>query len=63
MCDRQHKRMQIFRKDGTFVREIFVLKDSAPGTIGSIVKWPDENADLSHWWCDDPNGQFHVGQP
>src|SRR6195256_6186592 len=40
VCDRQHNRMQMFRKDGTFVREFFVLKESAPGTIGSIVKWP-----------------------
>src|ERR1700730_15053747 len=40
VCDRSHNRMQMFRKDGTFVREISVLKESAPGTIGSIVKWP-----------------------
>jgi hypothetical protein len=59
VCDRQHNRMQFFRKDGTFVREIFVLKESYPGTIGSIVKWPD--AMQSYLLVvDDPNGQFHV---
>ena len=59
VCDRQHNRMQFFRKDGTFVREIFVLKDSYPGTIGSIVKWPDV-AQTYLLVVDDPNGQFHV---
>jgi sugar lactone lactonase YvrE len=59
VCDRQHNRMQFFRKDGTFVREIFVLKDSYPGTIGSIVKWPDA-AQTYLLVVDDPNGQFHV---
>ena len=59
VCDRQHNRMQMFRKDGTFVREIFVLKDSYPGTIGSIVKWPDP-AQTYLLVVDDPNGQFHV---
>jgi hypothetical protein len=59
VCDRQHNRMQMFRKDGTFVREIFVLKDSFPGTIGSIVKWPDP-AQTYLLVVDDPNGQFHV---
>jgi hypothetical protein len=59
VCDRSHNRMQIFRKDGTFVREISVLKDSAPGTIGSIAKWPDAN-ETYLLVVDDPNGQFHV---
>ena len=59
VCDRSHNRMQMFRKDGTFVREISVLKDSAPGTIGSIAKWPDAN-ETYLLVVDDPNGQFHV---
>jgi NHL repeat len=59
VCDRSHNRMQMFRKDGTFVREISVLKESAPGTIGSIVKWPDA-AQTYLLVVDDPNGQFHA---
>src|SRR5215831_3368499 len=59
VCDRSHNRMQMFRKDGTFVREISVLKDSAPGTIGSIAKWPDAN-ETYLLVVDDPNGQFHM---
>ena len=59
VCDRSHNRMQMFRKDGTFVREISVLKESAPGTIGSIVEWPDA-AQSYLLVVDDPNGKFHV---
>jgi NHL repeat len=59
VCDRSHNRVQMFRKDGTFVREFSVLKDSAPGTIGSIAKWPDA-AQTYLIVVDDPNGQFHV---
>jgi hypothetical protein len=59
VCDRSHNRMQMFRKDGTFVREFSVLKESAPGTIGSIGKWPDA-AQTYLVVVDDPNGQFHV---
>ncbi len=59
VCDRGQNRMQMFRTDGTFVREIFVLKDSAPGTIGSIGKWPDA-AQTYLLVVDDPNGQFLV---
>jgi hypothetical protein len=59
VCDRSHNRMQMFRKDGTFVREFSVLKESAPGTIGSIAKWPDA-AQTYLIVVDDPNGQFHV---
>ena len=51
--------MQMFRKDGTFVREISVVKESAPGTIGSIAKWPDA-AQTYLFVVTDPNGQFHV---
>src|SRR4029453_11617006 len=40
-ADRRNNRIQVFRKDGTFVREYQVLKDSPPGTVGSIMLWPD----------------------
>jgi hypothetical protein len=40
VCDRANNRMQVFRKDGTFVKEFFV----APDTRGSGSLW---DADLS----------------
>src|SRR5260221_290601 len=57
--DPSHDRWPIFRKDGTFGREISVLKESAPGTIGSIAKWPDA-AESYLLVVDAPNGQFHA---
>jgi DNA-binding beta-propeller fold protein YncE len=59
VSDRGNNRIQIFRKDGTFVREYQVLKDSPPGTVGSVVLWPDA-AQTYFVVSDDPNGEFHV---
>jgi hypothetical protein len=43
VSDRGNNRIQVFQKDGTFVREIPVLRDStAPGVTGSTVFWPDK---------------------
>jgi NHL repeat-containing protein len=59
VADRGNNRIQVFRKDGTFVREYQVLKESPSGTVGSIMLWPD--AMQSYFVVsDDPNGEFHV---
>src|SRR5467141_139998 len=60
VSDRGNNRIQVFQKDGTFVREIPVLRDStAPGVTGSTVFWPDKGQ--TYWFTsDDPNGQIHV---
>jgi DNA-binding beta-propeller fold protein YncE len=43
VCDRSNNRFQIFRKDGTFQREIFVAKDSgAAGTVYDLDFSPDQ---------------------
>jgi DNA-binding beta-propeller fold protein YncE len=36
VCDRQRNRLQVFRRDGTFVREAFVAKDTPAG--GGVVR-------------------------
>jgi len=59
VCDRSTIGCSSSRKDGTSCARAFVLKDSYPGTIGSIVKWPDA-AQTYLLVVDDPNGQFHV---
>jgi DNA-binding beta-propeller fold protein YncE len=41
VCDRQHNRIQVFRKDGVFVKELVV----APATRGNGSTW---DADVSH---------------
>ena len=43
VCDRSNGRFQIFRKDGTFQKEIFVAKESrAGGTVADIDFSPDQ---------------------
>ena len=54
VCDRPHNRIQVFRKDGTFVREFTV----APATRGNGSTW---DVDLSHdarqTWLYDADGE------
>jgi hypothetical protein len=59
VCDRGNNRIQTFRKDGTFVSETRVMQDSPPGSVGSIMLWPDA-AQSYLLVSDDPNGKFHV---
>src|SRR2546427_2335356 len=60
VSDRGNNRIQVFHKDGTFVREYPVLRDTTgPGVTGSTVFWPDKAQ--TYWFTsDDPNGQIHV---
>ena len=44
VCDRVNDRIQVFRKDGTFVREMFVEKATrANGSVWDLELFPDEN--------------------
>ena len=60
LSDRANNRIQIFKKDGSFIREIAVMREStAPGVTGSTVFWPDKGQ--TYWFTsDDPNGEIHV---
>lgn len=47
VCDRDNDRMQVFKKDGTFVAEHFYGKNTyPPGTVGHIAFWPDKTQSL-----------------
>ncbi len=42
VCDRTNDRIQVFRKDGTFVAEYFYLKQTLfAGSVWDIYLWPD----------------------
>ncbi|GJE45654.1 hypothetical protein [Methylobacterium soli] len=42
VCDRANDRVQVFRKDGTFVKEFFVEKNTrANGSVWELALWPD----------------------
>ncbi len=44
VCDRVNDRIQVFRKDGTFVKEIFVEKATrANGSVWDLELFPDES--------------------
>jgi sugar lactone lactonase YvrE len=59
VCDRSNNRVQVFEKDGTFVREIFVNPATRPGTTGSVAFWPDADQSLM-FTSDDSNGNIYV---
>jgi hypothetical protein len=60
VCDRGNNRIQVFRKDGTYVTEFAVLKDTMPAaTTGSVMLWPDAQQTYM-LVSDDPNGEFHL---
>jgi len=42
ICDRTNDRIQVFRKDGTFVKEFFVAKEKLQqGSVWDLDFWPD----------------------
>jgi hypothetical protein len=44
VCDRMNDRIQVFHKDGTFVKEMFVEKNTlANGSVWDLEIWPDAN--------------------
>lgn len=47
VCDRLNNRLQVFRKDGTFVAEyIYEPKTRGSGSVGNVSFWPDEKQSL-----------------
>ncbi|WP_407527319.1 hypothetical protein [Methylobacterium oryzisoli] len=43
VCDRTNNRVQVFRTDGTFVKEYFVEKETrANGSVWELALWPDD---------------------
>ena len=42
VCDRTNNRVQVFRRDGSFVKEFFVEKNTrANGSVWELALWPD----------------------
>jgi hypothetical protein len=42
VCDRTNDRMQVFRKDGSFVRENIYLPQTLSGSVWDLYLWPDK---------------------
>jgi hypothetical protein len=62
VSDRGNNRAQVFRKDGTFVREYQVLKDSPPEPSARSCCGPMP-CRVTFVVSDDPNGEFHCRPP
>lgn len=60
VCDRLNNRIQVFRRDGTFVQEHIYRKDTRiSGAVGTVEFWPDARQSLMV--MNDPgNFQIHV---
>lgn len=44
VCDRLNNRLQVFKKDGTFVTEKFFKPETrGAGSVGNVSMWPDKN--------------------
>jgi hypothetical protein len=44
VCDRSNNRLQVFRTDGTFVREFaYETKSQGSGSVWDLALWPDRN--------------------
>jgi DNA-binding beta-propeller fold protein YncE len=47
VCDRDNDRMQVFKRDGTFVAEYpYGRETRPPGTVGHISFWPDASQSI-----------------
>jgi DNA-binding beta-propeller fold protein YncE len=58
VCDRSNNRFQIFRKDGTFVREVFVAKETrGAGSVWDIEFSPDQSF---MYVADGTNQKVHI---
>ena len=42
VCDRTNNRMQIFHKDGSFVKEYFYRPETLAGSVWDLYLWPDK---------------------
>ena len=42
VCDRSNDRLQVFHKDGTFVREWIYLPQTLSGSVWDLYLWPDK---------------------
>jgi NHL repeat-containing protein len=60
VCDRRNDRVQVFRKDGTFVREWSYLKETlGSGSVWDLYLWPDREQSF-FVNVDGANNEFRV---
>ena len=60
VCDRGHNRIQVFRKDGTWVKEYFVERNTRSGGTPAEVAFSNDRAQTFIYVADGPNGAVQV---
>ena len=59
VCDRPNNRIQVFRPDGTFVREFFVERDTLTGPVADLVTSRDAG-ERYLFVADGSNSEIHI---
>lgn len=60
VCDRGHNRIQVFQKDGTWVKEFFVERDTRAGGTAAEIAFSPDHAQTFIYVADDPNGSVQI---
>ncbi len=60
VCDRTNDRLQVFRRDGTFVKEIFVMPDSLGDGSTWDVAFSKDDAQTYMYLADGRNQKIHI---
>lgn len=60
VCDRGHNRIQVFQKDGTFVKEFYVERQTRSGQTTAEIAFSPDRAQTFMYVADGPNGQVQV---
>jgi len=60
VCDRGHNRIQVFQKDGTWVREIFVERQTLSGGTPAEIAFSPDRAQTFMYVADGPNGAVQI---
>jgi hypothetical protein len=60
VCDRGHNRIQVFNKDGTWVKEFFVERNTRSGGTPAEIAFSNDRAQTFVYVADGPNGAVQV---
>ena len=60
VCDRGHNRIQVFQKDGTFVKEFFVERQTRAGGTVAEIAFSSDPKQTFMYVADGPNGEVQI---
>jgi DNA-binding beta-propeller fold protein YncE len=60
VCDRAHSRIQVFQKDGTFVKEFFVERQTRSGQTTAEIAFSPDPRQTFMYVADGPNGEVQI---